>query len=301
MLELRQKPERLPRFRRHRFGKPAFVLTDRDREIVRVVAQHRVISSDDICLLVGSSSQGILRRLQKLYHGGFLDRPSGQRAFDHARMVYALGTKGAALLARETGERPPVDWAEKNRSLGAPFLEHTLMISRFQAALRAAARDTDDVVLERWLPDGAVRAAVMVRGESGTERIPIAPDAFFTLKLANEPDGQNRLHFALEADRGSMTTARFLTKARGYWHAWRDGQLQDALGVRTFQVVTVTRSEERARNLSAAVAQIDAPRHRGLRMFLFGCEREYTERKFRTVLGPIWGSPVDGQWHTLLE
>ena len=296
-----QTQARLPRFRRHRFHRLEFVLQPRDLEIVRVVAQHRFISSNDLCLLVGSSTQGILRRLQRLFHNGYLDRPRSQKSFGNAPMVYALGAKGAELLARETGERPSMDWSEKNRQLGAPFLEHALMISRLQAALRAAVRDTGDVVLERWLPDGAVRDAVTVSGEHGNERIPVAPDAVFTLKLLKEPAGRNRVTACVESDRGTTTTARFFIKTQGYWHWWRSGRAEESLGVKNFLVVTVTRSEERARNLSAAVASLDAPRHRGLRMFLFGCEHEYADGKFRAVLGPIWGSPADGQWYSLLE
>src|SRR5258708_35101334 len=103
--------KRLPRFVRHRFAKPAVALQPRDREIVRLVAAHRVISSDDVQLLIDGSGQGVLRRLQKLFHGGYLDRPRSQRQLGNTPMCYALGQQGAELVARETGQKPGSGWA----------------------------------------------------------------------------------------------------------------------------------------------------------------------------------------------
>src|SRR5260221_11396533 len=125
---------RRPRFVRHRLAKPSFQMQDRDREIVRVVSQHRVISSADIQLLSGGSDQAILRRLQRLFHHGYLDRPRSQRQIPNTPMAYALGQRGAELIAQETGQKPVVDWSEKNRQLQSHYLEHALMITRFQVA-----------------------------------------------------------------------------------------------------------------------------------------------------------------------
>lgn len=291
---------RRPRFRRHRFGKPSFVLQERDREIVRIVFEHRVISSDDIQLLVAGSDQMVLRRLQKLFHSGYLDRPRSQRQRGNGPMVYAIGQKGAALLAAQSGQRPGADWAEKNRQLGAQYLEHALMVSRFQAALRFALRANGSAALERWLGDGVIRDSVVVEHETSTERIPIAPDAFFTVKLLNEPDGRNRVHVFLEADRGTMTAKRFLTKLRGYWHWWRAGR-QERLGIKNFQVLTVARTTERTAGLCEVAGELDAPRHRGLRMFLFGSEETYVDRKSFWILSDAWRTPADDAMHSLLE
>lgn len=292
--------ERLPRFVRHRFRKPTFVLQERDHEIIRLVSQHRVISSDDLQLLVAGSNQTVLRRLQKLFHNGYLDRPRRQRLRGNAAMVYAIGQKGAELLARESGQRPSSDWSEKNRQLGASYLEHSLIVSRFQAALRFALQAQGSASLERWIADGVIRDSVSVEHETSTERIPIAPDAFFTLRLLNEPEGRNRIHVFLEADRGTMTTKRFLNKMRGYWHWWRSGR-QEQLGIKNFLVLTVSRTTERSTNLSAVTRELDAPKHRGLRMFLFGSEQNYSLTDPGRILEPVWITPDDGDAHSLLE
>lgn len=291
--------DRLPRFIRHRHRKPAFVLQERDRELVRVVSQHRVISSDDLQLLVAGSDQTILRRLQKLFHNGYLDRPRSQRQRGNAPMVYALGQKGAELVVLEAGAKAAGDWSEKNRLIGPMFLEHALMVSRFQTALRVSLRERGNASLERWYADGAIRDAVCVEHEASTERIPVAPDAFFTLKLLNEPEGHNRVHVFLEADRGTMTTKRFFTKMRGYWHWWRSGQAEERLGIKNFRVLTVTKTPERAANLCAVTQELDPPKHRGLGMFLFGSEQTLSEPS--QILASIWATPADTDRHSLLK
>jgi hypothetical protein len=300
-MESNEQSDRLPRFVRHRHRKPALVLQERDRELVRVVAQHRVISSDNLQLLIGGSNQTILRRLQKLFHNGYLDRPTVQRIRGNAPMVYALGQKGAELVALEAGAKTAGDWPEKNRLLGPTYLEHALMVSRFQTAMRVSLRERGNASLDRWRADGAIRDSVVVEHEASTERIPIAPDAFFTLRLLNEPEGRNRVHVFLEADRGTMTTKRFFVKMRGYWHWWRSGRQERLLGIRNFLVLTVTLTTERAASLCAVTGELDAPRHRGLRMFLFGSERSSTPGAPERILDAVWSTPEDQSRHSLLE
>ena len=287
--------KRLPRFVRHRLVKPSFQMQDRDREIVRLVSQYRVISSADIQLLSGGSDQAILRRLQRLFHHGHLDRPRSQRQIANAPMVYALGQRGAELIAQETGQKPIADWSEKNRQLRTHYLEHGLMISRFQTALRHAGEVNGKIRLERWLPDGAIRDTVWVEAGDRRERIPIAPDAFFILRLLNTGEA---VHGFLEADRGTMDVPRFVTKLRGYFHFWRSGQQESLLGVKNCLVATVTTSAERARNLTQACRAVN---ERGLRMFLFASETEYLPAIRRTVFDTIWQTPADRDCHSLLE
>jgi Replication-relaxation len=102
-VEYQQEQNRLPRFQRHRFRKPTLELQERDREIIRLVADCRVISSEEIQALIPGSAQSILRRLQKLYHGGFLDRPRHQKLRPNRKMIYALGQRGVHMLAQATG------------------------------------------------------------------------------------------------------------------------------------------------------------------------------------------------------
>src|SRR5688500_343892 len=91
------------RFRRHRFGKPSIVLQKRDRAIIQLVADYRLLTSEELRLLIPGSDQAILRRLQKLFHLGYLDRPRYQQLRGNGKMIYALGQEGARLIARLSG------------------------------------------------------------------------------------------------------------------------------------------------------------------------------------------------------
>src|SRR5216684_4707414 len=95
-----EKQRRLPRFHRA-IEPPAFRLTDDDIEIVRQVARHRLIRSTHIAALVGRSLDRTNDRLQRLFHGGYVDRPRGQLdrfPTGAAHYVYALSDRGARLL-----------------------------------------------------------------------------------------------------------------------------------------------------------------------------------------------------------
>src|ERR1017187_1986898 len=113
---------RLPRFKRAS-AVAAIELTERDRQIIRLVERFRFLRSSHICSLVPGSPQQLLRRLKLLYHHGFLERPRAQLDYYHkggsSHMVYGLGNKCAALLRRDlvpgSGQ---VRWGEKNRGQG---------------------------------------------------------------------------------------------------------------------------------------------------------------------------------------
>src|ERR1035437_2660806 len=137
---------RLPRFKRA-CAVDAIRITDRDREIVRLVHRFRFLRSSHICLLIPGSPQQLLRRLKLLYHHGFLERPRAQLDYYHkggsSHMVYGLGNKGAALLRRDLvpgiGQ---VRWGEKNRITGRIYLEHALLVSDVMVAIELACRRT---------------------------------------------------------------------------------------------------------------------------------------------------------------
>ncbi len=84
--------------------------------------------------LIGDSSQQLLRRLQLLYHHGFLERPRAQLDSYYRtgsrHIIYGLGNEGALWLKQELGVAfGEVSWTEKNRGVGRMFLEHALLVS----------------------------------------------------------------------------------------------------------------------------------------------------------------------------
>lgn len=142
---------RRPRFRRAA-APPPFRLTDEDVEIVRVVAQHRLIRSTQIAVLVGRSLDRTNDRLMRLFHAGYLDRPRAQLdrfpSSGSAHYIYALADRGVRLLRDEDGvEFRNAEWSRKNREAGRPFIEHQIEIVNFQVALQRAVAQHGDLRL----------------------------------------------------------------------------------------------------------------------------------------------------------
>jgi hypothetical protein len=140
--------ERLPRFVRRPHALPGFEITERDEEILKIVAHNRFATSAHIIALVGAlfpetSADKILRRLQRFYHAGFLSRPKAQveayKAGGGSKpIVYSLGNKGIELLAAKFNfRRVAVDWTAKARTAVRGEIDHALEITDFMVALEA--------------------------------------------------------------------------------------------------------------------------------------------------------------------
>ncbi|MFP5287245.1 MAG: replication-relaxation family protein, partial [Thermoanaerobaculia bacterium] len=137
------------------------VLTPRDLEILCAVYRYRLFRSTHLVSLLGGSRQATLRRLQLLFHHGYLDRPQMQLDW-YARgsepLVYALGRCGAEVL-EEQGKmrRGGIRWDTKNRNLSRVFLHHTLAVAEVMVAFEVACRSREGV---RFVPPEEVLAGV---------------------------------------------------------------------------------------------------------------------------------------------
>jgi len=140
---------RLPRFKRSP-EIPPIKLTDRDREILCHVHRYRFLRSDHLASLTAGSPQQMLRRLQRLFHHGYLDRPRCQLDYYQSgsrRMAYGLGNKGAAWVKRALSSSfRQLHWPRKSH-VGRLFLEHALLTSDIMVAIELACRQRPDIRL----------------------------------------------------------------------------------------------------------------------------------------------------------
>ena len=280
--------------------KPAIRLQERDREIIKLIYDHRFLTTPMIQqLLPGThSARGVLLRLQKLYHNHYLDRVRLPDT-DNAPIAYALGNRGADIMTLQYGiDRAKVDWTTKNREVTERYIHHALMISRFRAALDLATRPMPEVTMEFWEPEGAVKDEIMYHENGRGLRVPIVPDAFLGVR-----DGHDLVPFFLEADRSTMSNDRFLTKLRGYYHFWHQklrrgserhsaDQRSYIMGgheIRAFRVLVLTLSEQRLENLRHTARNV-APDKGHLALFWFVCEKSYQNDPGR-LLAPVWHTP----------
>ena len=266
------------------------ILTPRDLQILRAVHRHRLLRSTHLVALTGGSKQATLRRLQLLFHHGYLDRPPMQLDWytrGSEPLVYALGNRGAEVLKTQGVVRPRsgVRWDKKNRNVSRVFLHHTLAVAEVMVAFEVACRSPKGVqfIAPEEVLAGAPEATrrrrlpfrwqVEVREGGKPYRLGVEPDRVFGLRFEGEPEGRNLAFFFLEADRGTMPVVRkglgqtsFLRKLLCYQETWRQGIHRTHLGISNFRVLTVTASRERVEHLVEACRSLGGG---GSRLFLF--------------------------------
>ncbi len=281
-----------PQTRRPRFERAPvrpMILTPRDLEIIRAVHRNRLLRSTHLVALTGGSKQTTLRRLQLLFHHGYLDRPPMQLDW-YARgsepLVYALGKRGAEVLEAEGVARPRgIRWDTKNRNVSRVFLHHTLAVAEVMVAFEVACRSREGV---QFIPPEEVLAAapaetrrlrlpfrwqVEVRHGGKPHRLGVEPDKVFGLRFEDAPENRRHAFFFLEADRGTMPVRRkglaqtsFLRKLLAYQETWRRGLHRTHFGIPNFRVLTVTANRERVGHLAEACRSLSGG---GSRLFLF--------------------------------
>jgi DNA-binding Lrp family transcriptional regulator len=255
-------------------------LTPRDHQIIRLVHRHRFLRSPQIEALIGGSPQQLSRRLKSLYHHGYLERPRCQIDSYYRpgsrSIIYGLGNKSLAFLKQELNvDFREVSWDEKNRGVGRIFLEHALLVSDVMVSLELACRKHYGIRLlyEDQLALRSERQPFQWRVKvQGGVRLGVIPDRVFALEYAGQNGQLERVHFFLEADRGTMPVVRsgltqtsFYRKLIAYEATWTQKIHQRDLGVHRFRVLTVTTVAARVKSLLDACSQLK----RGHGLFLF--------------------------------
>jgi hypothetical protein len=319
------RTKHLPRFRRaSQEERPAFRLTDRDRESLKIIYENRWITADMLQDLLSPvtltqrqqealdkliaakkanaagqesaerpqrTKREIRRRLQMMYHHGYIQR---KKLSDKESIAYALGNLGAEELVLYFGiDRQEIEWTTKNRESGERYIRHALVMTRFRHALELALRKFPAASLEKWIPGGGFKAKVQyldtVRTRDGvrTQEVDgvVKPDGLFVVRI-----GDTSTHHFLEADRSTMSNARYLAKLKAYYAFWatyvKDGR---SSRIKQMRVLSVTISEARKDNLRDTAQQV-SPEAKNL--FWFACEKAY-QGKPDEVLGTTWQTLED--------
>jgi hypothetical protein len=167
------------------------------------------------------------------------------------------------------------------------FLKHEMMVVDIHTMLAAATPGTVELVA--WKEGWRLRDNVDLVERGVRRRLPVYPDAFFTLENQEPSAGQNAVSYFLEADRSTTTHARFAEKVRAYWQYLQQGLHTKKYGIRSFRVVTITITAERARNLCALAGSVLPPQAR--RYFLFGSIENFSLAELSGILGPNFITP----------
>jgi hypothetical protein len=180
-------------------------LTGRDRDLCRLLAEHRVLTTPQLVELAFLSRNAAQHRLAVLHRLGVVDRFRPHHTPGSAPYHYLLGPLGAALLAAQHEQDPGQVGYRRDRTLALAHsqrLQHLLGVNGFFTALAAAARDHPDAALEVWWSE---QRCTQQWGEL------VRPDGYGRWR-----EHQQRLDFFLEYDRGSEPVGRLAGKLAGY-------------------------------------------------------------------------------------
>jgi len=285
-------------------------LTQRDRAIIRQVRRHRFLRSWQIIALLGGRPQQMLRRLQLLYHHGYLERPHRQLEYFHRggsrHMVYGLGNKSSTVLKGYVPDADTFRFNEKNTAVGRIFLDHALLVSDVMVAIELACRKTDHVRLvygeDLKLPkrlqaqSQPFRWKVKINGK----RLSVVPDRVFALEFNDGNGNTDRAYFFLEADRGTMPVVRknlsqtsFRRKLLAYEATWNQNVHSRRFDFNRFRVLTVTSSAKRVDSLVQACSELKS----GHGLFLFADQSILSG----DILSAAWQTGRPGEPGRLIE
>jgi hypothetical protein len=180
-------------------------LTERDRLLCRVLWEHRVLTTKQVCDLCFTSLVSTQHRLVALWRLGVLDRFRPLRPTGSESWRYSLGPVGAALVAAERGVEAPRPSVLRDRVVALAAGQrttHTLGVNGFFCALYKAARERPDAEVVAWWSE---RRCAAEWGEL------VRPDAYGIW----EEEGC-RVEFFLEHDTGSEPLSRVAGKLAGY-------------------------------------------------------------------------------------
>lgn len=250
---MNQNVARRPRFKRVS-NLPNMRLTTRDQAILSAVEHYRFLTTSQILSLVPGSRQNILRRLQRLYHGGSLDRP-------HAQLPLRFAGKISELVY---APRKTVS-GKKWKRVSSLFLAHALAVSDAVISIEAACRTyglrfvTELEILET-IPDATdsshLQWQVTIKNGKVNERVGVIPDATFAIEH-NTTTSPRRFFYFLEVDRGTMPLRRkclrissIYRKVLAYTQTRRKRILKDRHGIPGFQVLFVSARENRLKQIA---------------------------------------------------
>ena len=130
------------------------------------------------------------------------------------------------------------------------------------------------------------------------ERLPVEPDALFTLRFTDRRLENQLAHFFYEADRGSMVVTDMLKKFRAYYYFVKRRQRhRKAFGIQPVRAVLVeTTDEPRGRLMELATHPLVCGEAKQTGLFWFTISALFTDsssflRQPENILGPVWALP----------
>ncbi|MHB8449068.1 MAG: replication-relaxation family protein [Mycobacteriales bacterium] len=181
-------------------------LTDRDRLLVDLLAEHRVFTTDQVADLAFGSPRRAQARLAQLYALRVTDRFRPRRQSGSAPLHWVLDEAGAAVVAAQRGVLPTELGWRRDKVLalaGSQRLAHLVGVNGvFTALVHSARRSTGRARLATWWSE---RRCAAEWGEL------VRPDGYGVWI-----EGGTAVPFLREDDPGRERLARLAGKLAGY-------------------------------------------------------------------------------------
>jgi hypothetical protein len=291
-------------------------LTDRSFAIIETISRYRFLGTKDLIHLVGGNEDVTHRHLQQLYHRSLIGRLILPQNGNNAEFIYLLDNTPALreLCIRSGIPQEKFDWKQiksnhdkysegkLGNGLDAEgkflFLRHELMISEFRAGIERGCKSSDGaVLLERFQQGPEIHSSV--RLASG-KTLPHRPDAFFTLRFPNAPEGQQRSNFFYEADRSTSSIPRLREKFEAHLHFLLQGKHSEAFDIKRIRAVIVeTITASRAEQLKSLAAELAA--HEPLAGTLFWIANSGTRDTKESPFPQVFQCAADSRVRSLLD
>jgi hypothetical protein len=186
-------------------------LTARDRWLLRMLHEHRVLTTTQIAGLAFGTTRAATARMSVLYQYRAVDRFRPLAAAGSAPLHFILDDAGAAVLAAEDGTTPAQLGYRRDRTVAialSPRLAHTTGANGFFTALAAAARTSSgQLALECWWSE---RRCAALWGDLAR------PDGYGRWTEQHPGRPPVTADFFLEYDTGSEDLPRLIAKLAGY-------------------------------------------------------------------------------------
>lgn len=172
-------------------------------------------SAGDLYALAGSQFESpfvFWRRLNRLWHAGYLMRPPAQQwrlrqKPGNTELLYMLGNKGAVELERLGFTLPRIDWDQKAKDIQPFSFDHPLLITRFLTCFSLGVQRTPGLQIAELIAEGKFHDTVTFFDGAAEVTLPIKPDA--TVVVEDRRDGRTeRLGIFHEAQRRTMPLQR---------------------------------------------------------------------------------------------
>lgn len=261
-------------------------VTLRDIEIISSVYKHRFLNTDQVHMLhfLGGNKSQCVRRLQKLYHLGYVDRIRDVLVENGSRpIVYTLARRGAELALL-------TDWEPDK--IKPMFLQHTLKVNDLRILISLMTTQLEGQ-LEVWHDERELwRMMHNDKVVIETQETTLNPDAYFVLYMPQR-EGIAIRGF-LEIDMGTESNAKVWTKKVLSYLEYHEKHFKNRFGARNMRVFTVTTSERRLENLKKCTEVVG-----GQYRFWFTTFKRIAEQNILTA--SIWSMAMSETLHAMTE